>query len=364
MSSSSSSSFSPSPSIFDVVLIGGGVAAVESARRLLDKGLTVRLIDKGSMERDPEKPHDLASGIMGAGTFSDGKYSFFPAGTKIWELRDKAIILRALLESIDELNAAHEATKVPLPVHDNNNNNNQGKLNPINFIMLLALVHQMHQGFFHAFLSLCMWTVLGIYIYVWLYRRDNRVFDMDLSDASTLVICAIGCEWWHPGYGFVLAIIGCLFARCFRLFYLTKPCKRATTQRLPRTNNTPLFDTAALISQVEEHFRALSHHDAEPSILADTTEEAWKFKAYTSIYLPLVARLKLVRDASTLLAPHALMEHVVHNVTRSSIDGIYEIAYQVGGTCAARACKRAGPFPPSTPQDMFAAARAARIPMA
>jgi hypothetical protein len=34
-----------------------------------------------------------------------------------------------------------------------------------------------------------------------------------------------------------------------------------------------------------------------------------------------------------------------------------------GGTCAARACKLAGPFPPSTPQDMLEAARAARDTM-
>jgi hypothetical protein len=33
--------------------------------------------------------------------------------------------------------------------------------------------------------------------------------------------------------------------------------------------------------------------------------------------------------------------------------------HEVGGTCAARACKRAGPFPPSTPQVMLLAARAA-----
>jgi hypothetical protein len=31
----------------------------------------------------------------------------------------------------------------------------------------------------------------------------------------------------------------------------------------------------------------------------------------------------------------------------------------VGGTCAARACKLAGPFPPFTPQDVLSAARAA-----
>jgi hypothetical protein len=33
-----------------------------------------------------------------------------------------------------------------------------------------------------------------------------------------------------------------------------------------------------------------------------------------------------------------------------------EFAFEVGGTCAARACKRAGPFPPFTPQDVLSAA--------
>jgi DNA-directed RNA polymerase subunit A' len=45
-------------------------------------------------------------------------------------------------------------------------------------------------------------------------------------------------------------------------------------------------------------------------------------------------------------------------VERHLIDGD-----EVGGTCAARACKRAGPFPPSTPQVILSAARAALKPM-
>jgi hypothetical protein len=37
------------------------------------------------------------------------------------------------------------------------------------------------------------------------------------------------------------------------------------------------------------------------------------------------------------------------------------LLFKVGGTCAARACKRAGPFPPSTPQGVLLAARAALV---
>jgi N-glycosylase/DNA lyase len=41
---------------------------------------------------------------------------------------------------------------------------------------------------------------------------------------------------------------------------------------------------------------------------------------------------------------------------------LHGVGPKVGGTCAARACKRAGPFPPSTPQVMLSAARAALKP--
>jgi hypothetical protein len=364
-----------SNSIYDVVLIGGGVAAVESARRLLAAGLSVRLIDKGSMERDPEKPHDLASGIMGAGTFSDGKYSFFPAGTKIWQLRDKTAILRVLRESIDELNAAHEVTRgaEPLPIvqateeqvaagyaeadgpfYDN-------KVAPVNLVALLACIALAYQvalqGVDGSFLlSACVWAVATAC--AWAYGHENRLLEVDIGDAALLLACAAGFEWWHPGRGLLLTVIG-FFSGKYLLTSVFGGDKEEPLAALPpraqelvremiADDQRKLFDTDALVAQVEQHFAALVHHDAEPSILADTADDAWKFKAYTSIYLPLAARLKLVRDASTLLAPHALMEHVVHKVTRSPIDGIYEIAYQVRGNMC-RALASACPSPPLTP---------------
>jgi len=319
--------------VYDVVFVGGGVAAVGCARRLLDAGLTVRMIDKGSMERDPEKPHDLANGIMGAGTFSDGKYSFFPAGTKIWELNDKASILRCLRAGIDELNAAHQAT-YNTTKQDNYDDDGGVAIPPAYLAALLGCIALAFQGARHGFESTaiisyaCAYTILTVF--VWVYELGNRALQLSYVEAALMVSVAIFHEFWLPNDGLVLVVAGTFAWKMLLLVFGPSPSPSSS-----HPPPLPLLDTATLMGQVEEHFRALEQHRTEPSVLSDTADEEWKFKAYTSVYVPLTARLKLVRDASELMAPHALMEHVVHNITRSDVDGIYEVAYQVGG-CSRR----------------------------
>jgi 8-oxo-dGTP pyrophosphatase MutT (NUDIX family) len=62
--------------------------------------------------------------------------------------------------------------------------------------------------------------------------------------------------------------------------------------------------------------------------------------------------------------PNAKYTVFVLQVTRAHFDTPSDAFgdREVGGTCAARACKRAGPFPPFTPQVMLSAARAALKP--
>lgn len=91
---------------YDVVIIGGGVASAACVRELLSKGLKVCLFDKGGYDRDPSNPHDLANGVLGAGSFSDGKYSFFPAGTAVWQLREKSTLKTGLALAIQDINEA------------------------------------------------------------------------------------------------------------------------------------------------------------------------------------------------------------------------------------------------------------------
>jgi hypothetical protein len=80
-------------------------------------------------------------------------------------------------------------------------------------------------------------------------------------------------------------------------------------------------------------------------------------------FLPIIGVLPGV---FTILLPHCrrFMQFVISDA-RTAADLIfhYDFGYiQVGGTCAARACKRADPFPPFTPQVIISAARAALTP--
>jgi hypothetical protein len=70
---------------FDTVIIGAGPGGLAAAHKLSQcKDHSVLVIDSGERIRD----HDLhpATGLGGAGLFSDGKFSFFPSATKIWSL--------------------------------------------------------------------------------------------------------------------------------------------------------------------------------------------------------------------------------------------------------------------------------------
>jgi uncharacterized FAD-dependent dehydrogenase len=81
----------------DLLVIGAGpaglaatVAAEEASNRIIlaDTGLSAE-------QRDHENAADLGIGIGGAGLFSDGKFSFRPSATKVWELADAGALTAA-----------------------------------------------------------------------------------------------------------------------------------------------------------------------------------------------------------------------------------------------------------------------------
>lgn len=89
-----------------VAIIGAGPAGL-AALSVIAKSTKIEifLIDSGKHhnERNHESASDLGVGIGGAGLFSDGKFSFYPSGTKVYQLSDKQLIQDGYQWICDEL---------------------------------------------------------------------------------------------------------------------------------------------------------------------------------------------------------------------------------------------------------------------
>src|SRR5689334_3079773 len=76
---------------FEYIIVGAGPAGLAARYGLhLQKQYNYLLIDSGTdlLQRDRYNPKDCIEGIGGAGLFSDGKFSFYPAGEKLWLLEE------------------------------------------------------------------------------------------------------------------------------------------------------------------------------------------------------------------------------------------------------------------------------------
>lgn len=84
---------------YDVVIIGLGPSGLMATLVLSKKGYRVLGVDRGKYfeNRDPEIPYDVANGFGGAGLFSDGKLSFFPAASNLWANLDRDKLKEAYL---------------------------------------------------------------------------------------------------------------------------------------------------------------------------------------------------------------------------------------------------------------------------
>lgn len=76
---------------YDVVIIGSGPAGLAAAHGFQGSSLRVAVIDRGAdiASRDKTIESELTQGDGGAGLYSDGKFSFYPSATSLWELPEK-----------------------------------------------------------------------------------------------------------------------------------------------------------------------------------------------------------------------------------------------------------------------------------
>lgn len=73
---------------YDVAIIGAGPAGLAAAHRCKASDKRTILIDRGRsiFERNKDVEAELTQGHGGAGLFSDGKFSFFPSASALWNL--------------------------------------------------------------------------------------------------------------------------------------------------------------------------------------------------------------------------------------------------------------------------------------
>ncbi len=73
----------------DVLIIGAGPAGLAAAAASRHRGVDAIVLEQGASlhDRDRYNPVRIASGVGGAGLFSDGKFSFFPSATRLWTLQ-------------------------------------------------------------------------------------------------------------------------------------------------------------------------------------------------------------------------------------------------------------------------------------
>ncbi len=86
--------------IYDYVVVGAGPAGLAFASSIKNSNTLVVDLGKAVFKRDRFNPEECIQGAGGAGLFSDGKFSFYPAGTKIWEQDEQK--LRAAYQNLKE----------------------------------------------------------------------------------------------------------------------------------------------------------------------------------------------------------------------------------------------------------------------
>ena len=83
----------------ELVILGSGPAGLAAAVAALDAGVSYLVVERGrsALARDRGRPVDLVTGVGGAGLYSDGKFSFAPSATELWNLEP----VNALRESYE-----------------------------------------------------------------------------------------------------------------------------------------------------------------------------------------------------------------------------------------------------------------------
>ena len=101
---------------YDAVVVGAGPAGLSAAAEIAAAGGRCLVIEQGASHgaRDRHAPEQILSGVGGAGLFSDGKHSFYPAATALWRLPDARRLAHAY-EATRSLLVRHGVATPPFP---------------------------------------------------------------------------------------------------------------------------------------------------------------------------------------------------------------------------------------------------------
>lgn len=99
-------------SVYNYLVVGAGPAGLAFASALEDPSTLVIDMGKPVDQRDRFNPEECIQGGGGAGLFSDGKFSFYPSGTKIWT-QDRMHLQRGYERLKQDLSPFHEIPSFP-----------------------------------------------------------------------------------------------------------------------------------------------------------------------------------------------------------------------------------------------------------
>lgn len=87
----------PVPDNVDVLVVGAGPAGLAAGVGVLAEGRSVCVLERGKPAgaRGRTLSQDLVAGVGGAGLYSDGKFSFAPSATALWQLKPEATLREA-----------------------------------------------------------------------------------------------------------------------------------------------------------------------------------------------------------------------------------------------------------------------------
>lgn len=100
------------------LVVGGGPAGLAAGQALDQQGVDYLIVDqgRGAEDRDHYDPADVPVGVGGAGLFSDGKFSFYPANSTAYATHDHAVLAEAYAWiSVCLAQAGAPAAPPPLP---------------------------------------------------------------------------------------------------------------------------------------------------------------------------------------------------------------------------------------------------------